>query len=340
MRPDFEPPPSVPLKLVNLLKKARKVLLASHHNPDGDALGSMAALALGLNQLGVETKFYLDGHAADNLKFLWPASLEAIDRVALENFQALILLDCHLFSRLGEQGPALECRLKALGPRGPATLVIDHHQYAQPWEAESAYLVPEASSTGELVFNVLAALNVELTREIAESLWVALVSDTGNFNFSNTTMASLSQASALLAAGVEPWPLAQRLSHNQPPRKLKLLGAALTGLRLELSGRVAMLVVTEDMLAETGAQLADTEGFVDYPRSLAGVEVAALIYPLGKGFYKVSLRARTDFDVSLIAKCFGGGGHRQAAAYEDPGPAGETVNRFLAKTAELWAAAT
>lgn len=307
-------------EFLELFRRSRRALILSHHNPDGDALGSSAGLALTMAGNGCRPALHLAGSWSEHLGFLVDG-LEIDEK--LENpaqYDLAVLLDCHSFDRLGPGGRTVAARL-AKTPSPIPLAVVDHHLLLEDEEPKSAWVVrPEASSTGELVWEILKALGWTPPRPALQALLVAVATDTGFFSQTNTTPEAFRAAADLVALGGNMEEVSRRVRETRPLRALKLKGAVLESLEVGAGGKMALMRVTPDMLAKTGALMSDTENFVEMGRDLTGVTLAALIKDSGegRGSVRVSLRSREGVDAQGLAKLFGGGGHRQAAAYNDP----------------------
>jgi phosphoesterase RecJ-like protein len=313
---------------VAALRAAPRIVVATHENPDGDAIGSLVAAAAGLRQLGKAVRTYLEPASSipSELRLLDVAGLERhLDESELGSW-TLLALDCATVRRLGR------------GHRGvvetAATVIdIDHH-YDNTRFGAINLIDGSASSTAEILLDVLEALGVELTPDIAQSLYVALVTDTGRFQQRTTGANALRMAARLVDAGVDIQRVYQRVFETVPLRKLRLLGRVIDHLVLCEDGRVAISHLDRADFAELGAAESDTEGLVDHLRAIAGVEVAALIRepPLvAVGLAspnRVSLRSRGAIDVSEIARKVGGGGHKTAAGFSHAGDLA-SIHRFI-----------
>jgi phosphoesterase RecJ-like protein len=311
------------------IKKSKRVLLTSHENPDGDAIGSMLGLGLGLESLGKEVFLYNKDGVPSHLEFL-PGS----DRVrsALDSipgvFDSTLIVDCTDVGRVGE-GFQDELGSGRFG----TSIIIDHHQTRKP-SADLHLLVPDASATGEIVYFLLRCLSVELTKDVATNLFAAILSDTGSFQYSNTTPQALRVAAELVELGASPAEISQAIYENEPLRKIRLLALSIETLEVAEDGRIASLVVAKDMLDRTGASRADTEGFVNIPRSIKGVEVALVFRQEGDALWKVSLRSKGKVNVASLAENFGGGGHERAAGCTLSGELGDVKRRLYSKIKE------
>ncbi|MDR2726002.1 MAG: DHH family phosphoesterase [Candidatus Adiutrix sp.] len=319
---------AVPPLVLDLLGRSGHILILTHNNPDGDALGSARAMALTLGAAGRRVDLALTGVWAQHLSFLLE-DLSIIDFPEdFSGFDLIALLDCHSLSRLERAG------LSTLTSACPPMVVIDHHPLDGEKKAEAGWLLePTASSTGELVWRLLSALNLSPSPEALEALLLAIASDTGFFSQNNTTAAALRTAADLVDRGGSLETVHRHLLEDLPLRRLKLMGQALDSLSLHFDGRLAIMVVTPASLRAAGAVMADTEDLVELGRNLAGVTLSALVKDEGTRRVRVSLRSRNPVNASALAGLFGGGGHRLAAAYNDPQAvtAEEAVTNLLAR---------
>jgi len=283
----------------------------THENPDGDALGSLLATTLALRALGKDAEMLLMGDAPlpreyhflqlDGLLREPPA--DAADRV-------LVAVDCAKADRIGADVSPFE--------HAPLVLDIDHHHDNTRF-GDVNLIVAQASSTGEVLRDVFRELGVEVTPEIAEPLYVALVTDTGRFQYSNTTPKALRLAAELVEAGADVHQVFQEVYESVEFAKLKLLARALERAKVLEGGRIIVSFLVRSDFSEVGAAEPYSEGIIDYLRAVEGAELAVLIREIprdGGPTHKGSLRASVDeLDVSMIARLFGGGGHRQAAGF-------------------------
>ena len=286
-------------------------LVVTHENPDGDALGSLLAATIALRGLGKDAVMYLSGDAPtpgeyaflelDDLTRTLPADVE--DRV-------LLALDCANERRIAPDNEPVE--------RARTVLNVDHHHDNSRF-GDLNLIVDDASSTAEIVRDLLESLDVALTPEIAEALYVALVTDTGRFQYTNTTPKALRLAAELVEAGADVHGIFRLVYETVQFAKLKLLARALDRAELYEGGRLVVTYLLKDDFAAVGAEEPYSEGIIDYLRSVEGSEMVALIRepPRVDGpARRVSLRSsRDEVDVSAIARAAGGGGHRQAAGF-------------------------
>ncbi len=312
--------------VVEAIKAHERFLVTTHENPDGDALGSLLGTTLALEALGKDVRMYLGGNAPlpaeygfmplDRLLRALPA--DVTDRV-------LIAVDCANESRLG---PDPEVRQDAT-----VVLDIDHHHDNSRFGSINL-IVPDASATAEVLRDIMRELGVELTPEIAEALYVAVVTDTGRFQYRNTTPKALRLAADLVEAGADVHRVFQGVYESVQFAKLKLLARALERAQVYEGGGLVVSYLLRDDFAEVGAVEPYSEGIIDFLRAVEGADMAALIREPPRGGSperKVSLRASHDeLDVSAIARGSGGGGHRQAAGFASDASI-EEITAFLVR---------
>ena len=293
---------------VAALAAADRVLLATHENPDGDAIGSMTAAAAGLRQLGKEVRMYLEPASTipHEVSFLNTEGLERdIDPAEIEGW-TLLVLDCGNERRLGAQQAEIRA---ACSP----VIDVDHHHDNSRF-GDVNLVDGRASSTAEILVRIFDRLGIDLTPEIAEALYVGLVTDTGRFQYRTTSPAALRLGARLVEAGVDVHKIFERVFESMQPGKLRLLGRVIDHAVPYFDGRLLISHVTRDDLALVEGDEATTEGLIDNLRAVEGVQVAGLIreqVPLADGSItpnRVSLRSRGLIDVSVIARRSSGGG--------------------------------
>ncbi len=290
-------------------------VLATHIRPDGDALGSTFGLAHILKMMGKEVLCYLEQPVADVYSFLTPNVPIATDFARVAAFADKcgddimgIALDCGDLGRLGDQGG----ELNNIHP----FLVIDHHQGNKGF-GDLHWVEPHRSSTGEMIYDLAEELGVadQLSREAAECLYTAIVTDTGSFRYASTTEHTFAVAGKLINRGVLPASVCQKLFDNASFGSLQLTQAVLATLQTFLDNQVAVIRLTQEMLQQTGTTSEDAEGLINFPRSVKEVRVAVFLKEgkPGTDQITISLRAKGDCDVAKVAAQFSGGGHRNAA---------------------------
>ena len=297
-------------------------VVAAHENPDGDAVGSMLAMALALKALGKDAVMYLSGTAPTPGEYSF-LDLSELHRELPADLaeRVLIALDCANERRIGPEPTPVE----------GAKLVVDiDHHHDNSFFGGINLIVADASSTAEIVRDVLSDLGVPLTPEIAAALYVGLVTDTGRFQYTNTTPKSLRLAAELVEAGADVHGIFRHVYETVQFAKLKLLARALERAQLFEGGRLVVSYLLKDDFGAVGAEEPYSEGIIDYLRAVEGSEMVALIRepPRNEGpARRISLRSSHDeVDVSAIARASGGGGHRQAAGFASERPIGEIID--------------
>ena len=308
------------------LRAAHKLLLTTHENPDGDALGSLLAMHWILEQLGKQSVMYM---SPEEFPLPWEYRAWTFDEGIVGAPPAdlaertIVFLDCGNIDRMP---------VDFLQRDGLHILNIDHHHDNTRFGTVNL-VAPEASCTAEIVYRLAKDLGAEVTPRIADALYTGLVTDTGKFMYENTSPEAHRMAAELIEAGVEPHEVHRRLYEDLPFRRLQLLQRALASVQRHDGGSITVAHLVKDDYAMTGASEQDSEGIVDHMRAVEGTAVAVLVRELlsedRNGLRKVSLRA-TDgrVDVSRVAREFGGGGHPQAAGFSTPLGFGELVTRL------------
>jgi len=297
--------------VADAIRTHERFLVTTHENPDGDALGSLLASHLALLQLGKDSIMYLAGPAPLPAEYRF-LGLEELRRELPEDAAERVLLavDCANETRLGPDAAILH--------HAPFTVDIDHHHDNSRF-GDVNLVVAEASSTGEVLRDVFAEVGIELTPELAEPLYVALVTDTGRFQYTNTTPKALRLAAELVEAGADVHKVFQDVYETVQFAKLKLLARALERAQVYEGGGLVVSYLLRGDFAAVGAAEPYSEGVIDYLRAVEGADMAALIREPPRGgspARRISLRASHDeLDVSAIARRSGGGGHRQAAGF-------------------------
>ncbi len=304
-------------KIANLILSRERFLVVSHMDPDGDSIASQLGLAATLLKMGKRVTILSTDPLPKRYAFL-PNS----DRVRSEVPQdpdslTVFILDCPTLDRTGE--PPLKLS-------GHETVVnIDHHVSNQNF-GDHRLVVPGASSTCELIYEIVTALGVELDPEIATDLFAGICTDTGGFKH-GTTPKTFRILGKLVDQGADPSQIMNHLYEDNPLSKMKLLGLILSS--LEVKDSISVLSLTQEMLRTTGSNLEESEDFTEYALSVRGAKVGILLREKGNGKIRVSLRSREPIDVDKIASLFGGGGHPQAAGCQLEGGLEEAKERLI-----------
>jgi phosphoesterase RecJ-like protein len=318
-------------RIVAELHAGQTVAISTHLSADGDGCGSEAALARLLGQMGIAA------HVVNPTP--WPAMFAFLlgddvqDRsaegaAALTGIDRLVVVDISDVRRLGALAPAV--RALQVPP-----LVIDHHLPGEEPPGTIHLTDTGACATGELVYDFAATLGLDVTPAIATALYVAILTDTGGFRFSNTSPRCHAVAARLLAAGVDPEEMYRRIYASVPKGRLQLLRDALDSLEIDDANGLAWVTIAAGALEKYAVSGEDLDGIAEYPRSVSGVKLAVLFRDLGHGKVKISFRSVGGVDANALAKRFGGGGHARASGALVAGTLDEVRSRVLGAAREM-----
>lgn len=313
-------------KVIEAIKKYNKFLITAHINPEGDSLGSQLGMKALLDSLG-KTAIMVDNDAVpSHYKFL-PKADEISNKLDGKlDFEAAIVLDCPTLKRIG--------KVHDLIKNGKFIINIDHHISNEKFGAVN-WVDPNASSAGEMVYKIYKELGIRLTKEAALVLYIAILTDTGSFNYDNTSSVTHDIAGELLGYGIDPASVSESVYERRSVADIKLFGLVLSTIKVNKEGDVAYLEVTKKILKETGADLMKAEGFVNYARSIDKVRVAVIFKEDAGDKISVSFRSKGEADVNSIASFFGGGGHVKASGCVIDGTLAEVEKKVLAKIDEV-----
>jgi phosphoesterase RecJ-like protein len=290
--------------VIAALQAAPSVAVLSHINPEGDAIGATLGAALALREAGKVTAAYNASPLPPGLESL-PGANELLREVPIRTpYACYLVLDT---SDLPRTGGLLDSR-----PGHAVVVNVDHHAGNSRFGAVN-WVDPEASSAGEMVYRILRQGGFPLSKVVATNLYAAIQTDTGSFQYGNTTPQALRAAADLVECGAAVEEIASRMYENHDAREWRLLSEALATLRVSGDGRLAWIEVTLAAQQRVGIGLEATEGFINYVRAVGGVQIAAAFKEVSPTEVKVSLRSRGHVDVARLAEAFGGGGHRNAA---------------------------
>lgn len=312
--------------ILDRLLEAERVVLTTHVNADGDGCGSEAAVAAWLESRGARVTIVNPTPFPHMFRFLLHRPDAAADLGTDAAADALTEADLYLVLDTSERN-RVEPVIQWLDP--DRTLVVDHHPAGPAAVGSATVQDPSAAATGELVFDLLTLAEAPWSPAAALGVYVALVSDTGSFRFSNTTPRAHAVAAEMLNVGVDPEAVYQRLFATHPRRRVDLLREALQRLDTEPEIGLSWIVVPHDVTVRVGAHGEDFEGLVEHARSIDGTRVAIIFREMADGQVKVSWRANGPTDVNRLAREFGGGGHVKAAGAVVSGPRDEAVERVL-----------
>lgn len=314
-----------PAALLDVLASPRgEALMLGHVHPDGDVLGTLLGLGMALEGAGWAVTYAGPHPVPDVLAFLPGTERWRVWRRAPRTFDVLVLTDCPNHERA-------EGLLEGSRAADSRVLNIDHHPDNRRYGTVN-WIDASAAATGEMVFDLVRALGLKMTRDIALNLFTALHTDTGSFRYSNTTARTFQIAAELTACGAEPALVSDRLYQRRPKEALVKLGEVLQRVQVSADGRVAWLAVPRGLASE--AFLA-AEDLVTYPRSIEGVQVAVLLCEEAPGVVKASLRGKGEVAVNRIAHRFGGGGHENAAGCTLAGTLEDATATLLAAVNQI-----
>ena len=321
-------------RLAQELRAGRSVAISTHINADGDGCGSESALARLLGQMGIRSRIVNPTPWPEMYKFLLGDDVRDASEMGakgLREADVLVVLDISDVKRLGVLAEAVR-RLTI--PK----LVIDHHLPSDEPPSKLMLADTTACATGELIYDFATLIGLKITPDIARALYVALLTDTGGFRFSNTTARCLSIAGQLIASGVEPEEMYGRLYASMPVGRLHLLRDALATLEVDPEYGISWISVAAGAAEQYGLRSEDLEGIAEHPRSIGGTRLALFFRDLGHDKVKVSFRSTGDVDVNKFAKQFGGGGHARAAGALIEGDLEVVLKKVVAAAREFLAA--
>ena len=302
-------------KIIKKIKDADHILLASHSDPDGDAVSSLLALGLAIGKMGQKTTIYNASPIPAVYRFL-PSVERIVRHIKKANtYDVALILDCGDLPRIGEASNTVS--------QIPVVINIDHH-ISNTGFGDIQLIDPMACSTAEIVYRLIKAMDVSVDSAIATSIYTGILTDTGSFRFSSTNQAAFAISKEMTELGVEPHEVAQHVYGTYSLGRIKLLNLALDSIEISENGKLSIMTVTGAMFAETKTQPEDVDGMINYARRIEDVKVAALIQEQkngkagsnGQRRYHVSLRSDGSVDVAAIAGSFGGGGHASAAGFQ------------------------
>ena len=303
------------------LREGGRFAVLSHVRPDGDALGSQLALGLSLKRLGKDVRIWNEEGMLEKYSFLPSANLLTKPPADPEDVDVAIALDTAIQNRLGTALPAVRS--------AKVWINIDHHP-SNPGYGDLVYINPKAPATGQILFELIRSEKLPIDAAIAENLYVAISTDTGSFQYPNTTARTFEIAAELVRAGVDVGRVSQLTYENYPRRRSELLRDLLGTMRFEANNRVASFSLSLATAKKLGVLPEDNEGLIDHLRAIHGVIVAVFFEELADGKVRVSMRSKSEkVNVCAICEKFGGGGHVLAAGARLPGTLAEVEKKIL-----------
>lgn len=290
-------------QIIEVIRANSSFLLTTHEGPDGDAVGSSLALASFLRKIGKTVTVHYKDPLPELYAFL-PSADSVIHNIPNQHFDVAFVLDIGELKRAGEEF----CGFKNI----TTTVNLDHHLSCTNF-ADFNLIDSTAAATGLLVYRIINAFGYKFDIETALCIYVATITDTGSFRYSNANREAFTVSGEMIEIGVNAWDVAEKLYENQPQSRLELLAKCLPTLEVFKDGQAASVTVTLDMYASSGANAELTDGFVNYPRSIRGVEVAIFFRQLEEKKFKVGFRSKGKVNVAAFSAALGGGGHHNAA---------------------------
>jgi len=305
--------------IADAIRSRRRFVLSSHARPDGDSIGSQLAMAYALKALGKDVTV-INADAAPPPLMAFPGVSEIrIAPRADGDFEAAIIMECGDLARTG-----------VLGLDRFFVINIDHHPGNTGYGGIN-WFDPSAAACGEMIFDLVPALGVPLSVEIATHIYLAILTDTGSFHYSSLTPRTFDICRATLEAGVDPVLVARNVYDSNNMGRLKLFGAVLSAMQIDQTGRIAIVYLDHEMAREAGGTYEDTEGLINLPLTVKEIQAVVFFKQDQGDQYRVSMRSKSEIDIGAVAKQFGGGGHKNAAGCTVSGPIDELRKLFLEK---------
>jgi phosphoesterase RecJ-like protein len=311
-----------PADLIDVIRRGRRFVVASHQRPDGDAIGSAMSMALALRAMGKQATVVTDGIPPVFLQpFPEVAGIQIAPEVT-EAYDAALIMECSELSRTGVKGL----------DRSPV-MNIDHHPGNQGYGAVN-WIDESAAACGEMVFTLIEALGTPLTKDIATHVYLAVLTDTGSFHFSHLSPRTYEIARRCVEAGAEPQWIAQTHYDSNSLARVRIFGAVMNGMVIVDEGRIALLSITRQTMDDLRGTSDDLEGLINFPLTVKDIEAVAFFKEVGDHDWRVSLRSKGNVDTGAIARANGGGGHTNAAGCSARGALDDVNKQFAQLLAE------
>ncbi len=310
-------------QLKRLFRTNRRFVILSHINPEPDTIGAALSLYHYLGSIGKQVRVYNADGVPGFMKFM-PHAEVVTSRVPSGSFDVAVCVDAGSTDMLGDHFDRFRRRV---------TVNIDHHR-TNTLYGDLNIVDPDAAAACELVYHLFRRAGIPVDATVAALLLAGIIYDTGSFRYRNTTRRTLHIAARLMSHGADMAAISEQLYENQSPGRLKLLNRVLNTLEISPDGRIASVELTRNMYTATGTTKEDSEGMIDYPKSIGGVAVAILFREVSERRYKISLRSKLDLNISDIAETFGGGGHKNAAGCTIEGALPDVKRRVFEKVRE------
>ena len=307
-------------QIIDVIRSRSSFLITTHEGPDGDAIGSSLALASFLRNIGKDVTVHYQDAVPDLYAFL-PGTDSVLPHIPDRHFDVSFVLDVGERKRAGKEFCAFS--------RVTRTVNLDHHLSCENF-ADYNLIDTQAAATGILVYRIATAYGYAFDLDTALCIYTAVITDTGSFRYSNANCEAFTVAGEMIECGINAWDVAEQLYENQPLKRLQLLALCLPTLEVFKEGQAASVTVTSDMYVASGADAELTDGFVNYPRSIRGVEVAIFFRQLEEQKFKVGFRSKGNVNVAAFSAAFGGGGHHNASGCNIEGTLDEVKSQVYA----------
>ncbi len=302
------------------IKNSKNICLVSHKNPDGDSLGSLLMLNEYLKNINKQVDVFVEGKIPYNYETFISKDTIKFEYDNIKFYDLLIVLDCGDESRLGIFSRIINNSSKII--------CVDHHVTNTNF-ADINIVDSDISSTGELLFKLFKAANKEITKKMAEYIYISIITDTGKFTYSNTSGETYKAVGELVDLGIDILQINNNLYNSKPIKIVKNFIQIISDIEFYYNNRFGIAKVTQAMLLENKMNMDDIDGVVEFIREIKEVEISCIIKEINSNEVKVSLRSKNDIDVSEIAKTYGGGGHKRAAGFTFNKSIEETKNEIL-----------
>jgi phosphoesterase RecJ-like protein len=313
-------------EIAQVLRERERFVVMSHYRPDGDAIGCALAMGLCLREMGKEVTVWNQDPMPEKFSFLPGAAMLQAPPAEPREFDVAVAIDTAVQDRIGTCAQAIR--------RADTWINIDHHVSNNHY-GDLAHIDPHSPAAAQVLFELFREQNLPLTKEIADSLFVGISTDTGSFQYPNTTARTYEIAAELVKCGVQVGELSQRVYESYPRRRLELLRAVLNAQKFSAEGRIASFSLSLQTARDLQIKGEDTEGLIDYIRAVEGVVVAAFFEEMPSGLVRISLRSKDPrADVCKVCQSFGGGGHILAAGARTQGTIEQVEQRVIARIVE------
>jgi bifunctional oligoribonuclease and PAP phosphatase NrnA len=306
-------------RIVDAIRTRQRFVLSSHSRPDGDAIGSQLSMLYALRALGKDA-IAVNADAAPPPLMAFPGVPDIVIAPRVEGrFDAAIVMECGDLARTG-----------VAGFDQFFVINIDHHPGNTSY-GQINWFDSSAAACAEMVYDIVGALGVKLTVEIATHIYLAILTDTGSFHYSGITPRTFEICRECIDAGVDPVQVARSVYDSNSMGRLKLFGSVLSAMQIDFTGRIAIVYVDHEMAREAGGTYEDTEGLINLPLTVKEIQAVVFFKQLEADEYRISLRSKGDIDIGAIAKEFGGGGHKNASGCTVTGPIDALQKTFIEK---------